>query len=221
MERRSNLVKQLDWFTIVIYLLMVIAGWFTIYAACYDFEHPAVFDFTMRHGMQLIWISCALALGVMVLLIDSKFYSNIAYLFYGGMILLLILTIFISPDIKGSHSWIKIGAFSIQPAEFAKYATALCLARYMSRFEFDMHKMRDILTMAAMIMVPMAIIVAQSETGSALVFVSFLLMLYREGMNGLLLVLGFVAVVFFIVVLRFNNLPVEPGMNPPVEDYGY
>ncbi|MBO4370312.1 MAG: rod shape-determining protein RodA [Paludibacteraceae bacterium] len=221
MERRSNLIKQLDWTTILLYLVMVVCGWFTIYAACYDFEHPSLLDFSMRHGMQLVWIFCALALAVVILLIDSKFYNNIAYIFYGAMILLLIVTIFISPDIKGSHSWIKIGSFSIQPAEFAKYATALCLARFMSRFEFDMQKTRDILSIAAMILLPMAIIVAQSETGSALVFVSFLLMLYREGLNGLVLVLGFVAVVFFVVVLRFNNLPVEAGMNPPIEDYGY
>ena len=123
MKRKVSLIKSLDWWTIAIYIVMVIAGWVTIYAACYDFEHPEIFNFSMRHGMQLIWISCAAVLSILVLLIDGKFYNNMAYLFYGLMIVVLVATIFISPDIKGSHSWIKIGSFSIQPAEFAKFAT--------------------------------------------------------------------------------------------------
>ena len=221
MQRKTNLLKSLDWMTILLYAVMVVCGWFNIYAACYDFEHSEILDFSMRHGMQLVWIGTSAALAILILLIDSKFYSNIAYLFYGAMILLLIATIFLSPDIKGSHSWLKIGSFSIQPAEFAKYACALCLSHFMSSYQFNMYKMRNILTLAAIIFLPMAIIILQSETGSALVFAAFLLPLFREGMNGVIVLLGILAAVMFIVVLRFNNLPVAPGELPSPESYGF
>ncbi|HPG55000.1 MAG: rod shape-determining protein RodA [Paludibacteraceae bacterium] len=221
MKRKVSLIKSLDWWTIAIYIVMVIAGWVTIYAACYDFEHPEIFNFSMRHGMQLIWISCAAVLSILVLLIDGKFYNNIAYLFYGLMIVVLVATIFISPDIKGSHSWIKIGSFSIQPAEFAKFATALCLAKFMSSYQFNLHQARNIAIIATIICLPMLIIVGQSETGSALVFAAFLLVLFREGMDGSFLMFGFIIVLFFILVLRFNNIPLEVGELPSVERYGY
>lgn len=221
MERKVSLIKSLDWITIAIYVVMVAAGWVTIYAACYDLDHPEIFNFSMRHGMQLIWIICAAILAVAVLLIDGKFYNNIAYIFYGLMIVLLIATIFISPNIKGSHSWIKIGTFSIQPAEFAKYATALCLAKFMSSYQFNLHQARNIAIIAAIICIPMLIIIGQSETGSALVFAAFLLVLFREGMDGSFLVFGFLFVVFFILVLRFNNIPLEVGELPTGESYGY
>lgn len=220
MQRTSNMFKSLDWVTVAIYFVMIIAGWFTIYAARFDYDHAYVFDFSVRHGMQILWILFALILALSILLIDSKFYSRIAYVFYGAMLLLLVLTIFISPDIKGSHSWIKIGSFSIQPAEFAKYATALCLAKFMSSFRFDLRRPRNYITVAAIIAVPAMIIIAQSETGSALVFSSFLLVLFREGMDGMFLLVGSVAVLFFILVLRYNNLPVDEGVVVN-EKYGY
>lgn len=209
MRRNVNILKSLDWITIGIYLLLVCCGWFAIYAATYDFETAESFTISGRPASQLLWIGCAAFLAVALLAIDSKFYSNAAYIFYGVMILLLIVTIFISPDIKGSHSWIKIGSFSIQPAEFAKYATALCLARVMSMSSFDIRKTSDFMKVIGIIVLPMLIIVAQSETGSALVFLSLFLMLYREGMNGLILVLGVLAAAYFIIVLRFNAPPVD------------
>lgn len=223
MRRNFNILKSLDWFAIAMYLLLVVCGWFAIYAATYDFETSELFSISGRPASQLVWIGCAFVLAIALLAIDSKFYSNIAYIFYALMIVLLIVTIFISPDIKGSHSWIRIGSFSIQPAEFAKYATALCLARMMSVSTFDIRRPGDFAKVMGVIFLPVLIIIAQSETGSALVFLSLLLMLYREGMNGLILVLGVLAAAFFIIVLRFNApMPEDTAEVAAVlQNYGY
>jgi len=219
MPRKVSLIKSLDWFTIAIYVVMVAFGWITIYAACYDYENPEIFNFQARHGAQLIWIGMAGAIALSVLLIDSKLYNNLAYLIYFLIILLLIATIFLSPDIKGSRSWLKIGSISVQPAEFAKYATALCLAKFMSSYQFSLMKPRNIAIIATIIGLPFLIIIAQQETGSALVFASFLFVLFREGMNGIFLLLAFLLALFFVLFLRYNNLP-TPDNIPSEESWG-
>lgn len=221
MQRKVSLIKSLDWFTITLYLLLVTIGCFAIYAAGYDFEQTEIFNLSMKHCLQLVWVGTAFILALLVLLLDNRFYSNMAYLLYAAMIVLLVVTIFISPDVKGSHSWIKLGSFSIQPAEFAKYTTALCLSKFMSTYQFNLTKPRNIAIIASIIGLPALIIIAQSETGSALVFVSFLLMLFREGMNGAFLLFGFFAALFFVLVLRYNNLPIEATPGMPIESYGY
>ncbi len=218
MRRRENPLQMIDWLTIGLYAALVIFGWFTIYAASYDFENTQWIDFSARHGKQLIWIGFAVVVAVVVMLVDSKFYNNFSYVFYALMIGLLVLTIFIAPDIKGSHSWLRIGSFQIQPAEFAKYATLLCLAKFMSSYGFNLQNRRNLWMALVIIFLPALIIIAQSETGSALVFASLLLVLFREGMNGIVLVLGALAALFFILVLRYNNLP---DMPPTGELYGF
>ena len=210
MRQRDNILQKIDWLTIGLYFLLVIFGWFTIYAASYDFENSSWIDFSARHGKQLIWMGFALVLAVLVMLVDSKFYNNVAYVFYALMMLLLVLTIFIAPDIKGSHSWLRFGSFQIQPAEFAKYATLLCLAKFMSSYQFSLAHTRNLAIALVIIFLPAVIIIAQSETGSALVFIALLLVLFREGMNGIVLVLGALVALFFILVLRYNNLPDAP-----------
>ena len=198
---------MLDWWTIGLYLVLIFIGWCTIYAACYDYDNAEIFNFSANHGKQIIWISTALILGAIILTIDSKFYSNIVYLFYVLMIILLIATIFLATDTKGSHSWLNFGAFKIQPAEFAKYATCLCLSAFLSKSQIDLRRNKDLMLAMGIILLPALIIIAQSETGSALVFFSFFILLFREGMNGMILILGVFAIVFFILVLRYNNLP--------------
>ena len=207
MRRNENILKMLDWWTIGLYLVLIFIGWCTIYAACYDYDNAEIFNFSANHGKQIIWISTALILGAIILTIDSKFYSNIAYLFYVLMIILLIATIFLATDTKGSHSWLNFGAFKIQPAEFAKYATCLCLSAFLSKSQTDLRRNKDLMLAIGIILLPALIIIAQSETGSALVFFSFFILLFREGMNGMILILGVFAIVFFILVLRYNNLP--------------
>ena len=221
MRRNQNILKMIDWWTVGLYLVLVFIGWCTIYAACYDYDNADIFNFSVNHGKQIIWICTAFLLGTVVLTIDSKFYNNIAYLFYALMIVLLIATIFLATDTKGSHSWLNFGAFKIQPAEFAKYATCLCLSAYLSKSQIDLRKNKDLMIAIGIILLPATIIIAQSETGSALVFFSFFLLLFREGMNGIILLLGVFAIVFFVLVLRYNNLPdAVVGADVP-ELYGF
>jgi rod shape determining protein RodA len=206
-RRKENILKMLDWWTIGLYVILIFIGWCTIYAACYDYDNAEIFNFSVNHGKQIIWICTAFIIGFVILNIDSKFYSNIAYIFYILMIILLIATIFLATDTKGSHSWLDFGAFKIQPAEFAKYATCLCLSAFLSKPQVDLSRNKDLMLAIGIILLPAAIIIAQSETGSALVFFSFFLLLFREGMNGIILILGVFAIVFFVLVLRYNNLP--------------
>ncbi len=205
--RNASLYKSADWVIIALYLVLVICGWFSVCGASYTYGEPDFFGPETRAGKQMMWIGCALGVGFVLLMLEKKLYELLAYFIYGAVILLLILTLFVAPDIKGSHSWLRLGGgVNLQPAEFAKAATALALAKYMNNYSFSLHRTRDFLVVMALIFLPMGIIVLQKETGSALVFLSFFLMLYREGMSGAVLFSGVCAVVFFIVGIRFSDI---------------
>ena len=205
--RNASLYKSADWVIIALYLVLVICGWFSVCGASYTYGEPDFFGPDTRAGKQMMWIGCALGVGFVLLMLEKKLYELLAYFIYGAVILLLILTLFVAPDIKGSHSWLRLGGgVNLQPAEFAKAATALALAKYMNNYSFSLHRTRDFLVVMALIFLPMGIIVLQKETGSALVFLSFFLMLYREGMSGAVLFSGVCAVVFFIVGIRFSDI---------------
>lgn len=204
MRREQNILRQIDWTTVAIWFIMIFIGWLTVYAACFDYEHPDLFDFSRRQGQQLVWMGISTLAAIFIMAIDTKFFGNIAYLFYLLMLGVLVATIFIAPDIKGSHSWIQVGGFRFQPAEFAKYATALCLAKFMTVYGYNMKRPRDFIITALIVALPMLIIVAQQETGSALVFAVFILVLFREGLNGDILVYGVLAVIFFVLQLMFG-----------------
>ena len=167
--------------TVILYLILVLCGWISIYAASYDFDNASIFDFAERSGKQLIWIGLSLVLAFMILMVDFRVYETYAYLFYGIIILLLIATIFLAPDIKGSRSWLVLGPVSLQPAEFAKFATALALARSFGTYGFSLKNRRDLFRAVFIILLPIVLIIAQKETGSALVFASLIFVLYREG----------------------------------------
>jgi rod shape determining protein RodA len=203
--RNESLWKTVDWMTICIYLLLIIAGWFSICGASYDYSNSDFFDFSTRAGKQFVWIICSFGLGFVLFMLEDRLYDMFAYLIYIGMILLLIFTIFVAKDIKGSHSWLVIGPVSLQPAEFAKFATALALAKYMSSYSFNIKRERCALILGLIIFLPMLLIVGQRETGSALVYLAFFLVLYREGMPGVVLFAGLCAIVYFIVGIRFND----------------
>ena len=205
--RNASLYKSADWVIIALYLVLVICGWFSVCGASYTYGEPDFFGPDTRAGKQMMWIGCALGVGFVLLMLEKKLYELLAYFIYGAVILLLILTLFVAPDIKGSHSWLRLGGgVNLQPAEFAKAATALALAKYMNNYSFSLHRTHDFLVVMALIFLPMGIIVLQKETGSALVFLSFFLMLYREGMSGAVLFSGVCAVVFFIVGIRFSDI---------------
>ncbi len=202
----ASTFRNLDWPTVAIYLIMVFAGMISIYAASYDFDNASMFSADEFSGKQLRWIGLSTALAVIILLIDSRMYETYAYPVYILLIIVLAITPFIAPDIKGSHSWIKIGSFSVQPAEFAKFATALALAKLFSSYHFDLNaKASNYLRALAIIILPIILILLQNETGSALTFVALFFVLYREGMSGLVLFAALFAVIIFVVAVKYTE----------------
>lgn len=201
----DSLIKSIDWVTIVIYLALVALGWVSICGACYDYGDMDLFSFDTNSGKQLVWIGGALCLGFVILMLEDQIYEWFAYLFYALMMGLLFVTPFLANDINGSYSWIKMGPVSIQPAEFAKFATALALAKFIDTYGFSMNNLKVSVPVFSMILLPMILIVLQRETGSALVYLAFFLMLYREGMPGSILFTGISVVVYFVVGIRFGQ----------------
>lgn len=212
--RKDSIWKAVDWWTIGLYLILLVCGWFSVCGASYDYGEPNFLDFGTRAGKQLMWMGCSLCLGFVLLMLEDKFYDTYAYLIYGILLLLLFGTIFNPHEIKGSRSWIVLGPVSLQPAEFAKFATALALAKFMGEYTFSMKRKKHMLAALGIILLPMVLIVLQKETGSALVYLSFFLVLYREGMTGSILFAGICAVVYFIVGVRFSA-DLMPDETPP------
>lgn len=203
MKRSDSLWQSLDWFTIVLYLLLVVAGWFAICGATYSFDMDELFASGSRPMMQALWIGLGLVIAFAVLMINSNIFETGAPLFYGLMLLLCLLTIFVAPDIKGSRSWLVIGPLRLQPAEFTKVATALTLGWLCNRYGFEIKSIRSYIIILAIILTPVLLIIGQSETGSALVFFALFLAMYREGFTGLFMGLGGIATTYFISALIF------------------
>ena len=202
----ESFLRNVDWFTVILYLLLVIAGVFSIYAASYDYDHASIFSFDEFSGKQIRWIGMSLLLGLVLLIIDARMYETYAYPVYLAMMCLLVVTIFIAPDIKGSRSWLVLGPMSLQPAEFAKFATALALAKLFSGYNFTLNASpRNYLKALLIIFIPIVLILAQKETGSALVYLSLFFVLYREGMSGLVLFAALFAVVIFVVAIKYSE----------------
>ena len=200
----SSTFRNLDWPTILIYLIMVLAGMVSIYAASYDFDEASMFSADEFSSKQLRWIGLALCLGTVLLLIDSRMYETYAYPIYIGVVVLLAITPFVAHDIKGSRSWISLGPMSLQPAEFAKFATALALAKLFSSYHFLLNaKVGNYVKALALIFIPIVLILLQNETGSALTFMALFFVLYREGMSGLVLFAALLAVVVFVVGIKY------------------
>ena len=205
-NRQPSVLRSLDWWTIGIYLALLTFGWISVCGASYTYGDNDIFSLGTRSGMQIIWIGTSIALGFVILMLDDRFYDTFSYVIYGVLILLLFATIFNPHSIKGSHSWLVLGPLRLQPAEFGKFATALAVAKFMSNYGFDIHKTKHFLTSVAIIVLPMLCIVGQRETGSALVYSAFFLMLYREGMPGAILFTGVSMVVYFVVGVKYENV---------------
>lgn len=214
MESRSiNPLKYIDWFTVILCIVLVCAGAVCIYAASYDFDHASIFSFDEFSGKQFLWIGLAALVGLILVLIEPRLYETYAFPIYIVMLLVLAVTIVIAPNIKGSHSWIVLGPVSVQPAEFAKSATALALAKLFSGYNFSLAGSRaNYLKALTIIFLPVVLILAQSETGSALVYLSLFFVLYREGMSGLVLLGALCAVIIFVVSIKFADPWVLSGV---------
>jgi rod shape determining protein RodA len=206
MREQKRITANLDWVTIFLYLVLIFMGWINIYAAVYNEEHQSIFDMSQNYGRQLFWIVTSLVLCGVILTIDSEFYTTFAFPIYLAMLLVLIGTIFLGVEVKGSRSWFAIGEFRIQPAEFAKFATGLALAKYLSNANIKLDNIKAKIIAGAILSIPALIIIAQNETGSALVFGAFVFVLYREGLSGNYLLLGLGTVILFILALLFDKL---------------
>lgn len=207
-SRSNNLLANIDWVSILLYLLLVFIGWLNIYAAVYDENHSSIFDISQKYGKQLVWIGAAFVLAFLVLLTDSKFFTTFSMVIYGIMIFLLIAVLFLGTETKGARSWFEIGDFRIQPAEFAKFATNLAIAYVMSRHNFKVMRFSSLLTIGLILALPAGLIILQNDTGSALVYSSFILVLFREGLHGSILLLCFVAAAIFVMALLYSPFTV-------------
>ncbi len=206
MERSSDILKNLDWLSIFIYAVLVIFGWINIYAAVYNEEHKSILDISQQYGKQLLWISVSVILIIVILVIDSRIYEMIAYPIYAFAVFLLLLVLLFGREFNGARSWFVIGGFMFQPAEFTKVATSLALAKFMSEYSYDITKTKYLLITVIVITVPMMMIILQNDTGSALVYGAFIIVLFREGLSPVLLFIGLAFVALFISVLLFGLL---------------
>ena len=218
MRRKVNIFPNIDWLTVAIFLALIFIGWINIYSADWDEAHQSIFDFSRECGKQFIWISTSLVLALVILLIDSKFYPAIAYFVYGVLIFSLLAVLLFGIEKHGAKSWFKLGDFLFQPSEFAKFATALAISRYIGDHGFSLSKLRNVLITGAILLGPVLFIILQNDTGSALVYSSFILVLYREKLPGIILVIGLLIVFLFVLSILIINqiIPIEIHVLIPV-----
>ena len=212
MTTRNNIVGKIDWWLLAIYLILAAIGISTIYAAAFNENNPSIFDMSQHYGKQALFLMLSLFMGLIIMLIDAKFFNTFAYIIYGISILLLIYVLVAGSTIAGSRSWIQFGGFSFQPSEFAKFGTALAVAHYLGDINTDFSKFKTQMIAYALVLFPMMLVLLQGDAGSALVFLVFILVFYREGMSGNILLIGLGAVVLFLLTLYFSKWYVLIGM---------
>lgn len=212
MTSRTNITRNIDWVTVMLYLVLVLLGWISIYAAVYNENHSSILDMSQSYGRQLMWIGTSVVLALVIIIIDAKFFSTFSYAIYVATLGLLVAVLLFGKEIAGSKSWFQIGVFSLQPAEFAKFATSLALAKYLSGLNRDLTKWKTLLRAAVILAIPAGFIFLQNDTGSALVYTAFIFVLYREGMPGSILIIGLSVVVLFLLALLVDKLIVIVGL---------
>ena len=191
-DKQPSVLRSLDWWTVGIYIALLVFGWVSVCGASYTYGDTDIFSLSTRSGMQIVWIGTSLFLGLVLLLLDDRFYDTFSYVIYAILLLLLFLTIFNPHEIKGSRSWLVLGPLRLQPAEFAKFATALAVAKLMGSYGFNIHHWKDFVAACGVVLLPMLFIVA--------------LMFYREGMPGSILFTGVAMVVYFVVGIKFEGV---------------
>lgn len=212
MTRNVNIWNRLDKPVMLIFLMLVIIGWFNIYAAVYNEEHTRIIDLSQRYGKQFIWILATLVIAVFVVVIDSRFYTFFAWFVYGFAILLLMLVLVLGKEINGARSWFQVGALSLQPSEFAKFSTALALAAYLNSRKLDLNRFRSFVISGGIILLPAALVAIQPDMGSSLVYFSLFMVLFREGMSPYIFISAFIMLILFFFTLLFNNLYLTVGL---------
>lgn len=218
-ESKGSPLLRVDWVVVLIYAVLLIAGWLSICGATHEVGDTNFFDFSARTGKQIVWIGCAFVMAFVLLMTDDRYFDTLSSLLYVGMMVLLLVTPFIAKDIKGSRSWLSIpGIGNLQPAEFAKCVTALAVAKLCNQYGFNLNDMHNFMKAVGLILLPMCLIVLQKETGSALVYFAFFLMFYREGMPGCILFTAVAAVVYFVVGIRFGMVEL-PGTHTSIGEF--
>jgi rod shape determining protein RodA len=206
--RKVNIVKSADWVTIILYLMLTLMGWFNIYAAVYNDEYSNIFDFSQRYGKQLVWIGFALLIAFLLFVVDNKAYHFFAYFIYATVVVVLLNVLFFGKEVNGARAWFEIGPVGLQPAEFGKFATGLAIARFLSSFNIKIHKFENLFILGAVILTPVILIIFQNDVGSAIVYVAFVLVLFREGLTPWVLLVGVVILVLFFVSLLAQPITV-------------
>ena len=207
MNERNSIIGKIDWVTVLIYLALVMIGWFSIFSARYNEAHPSIFDMSQVYGKQLVWIGVSLLIGFVVLLIDAKFFNAFSLWIYIAVLFSLFAVLVYGKATKGATSWIEFGPVKFQPSEFAKMATALAVAGYLDRLDVDLQKRKDQIIAIALVLIPMALVLLQNDTGSAIVFVSFIFVFYREGLpgTGWVMLAGVAAIILFVFTLIWSQ----------------
>ncbi len=210
MSARENVAANFDRPLLLIYLALMFMGWANIYSAAYDPDHASIFDQGKEYGKQAVWMGISLALGGCILLVRGHIFRDWAFGIYAFVLLLLALVLAVGKEVNGAKAWFGVGSFGIQPAEFAKYATALALTNYLSGLK-ALIDFRSRAISAIIILLPVALIMLQPDTGTALVSGAFILVLYREGLSGNILLLGilaaFLSVLSLILKESYFDLP--------------
>lgn len=206
MRRQEIISYKMDWITVALYATIVLLGWLNIYAVTYDQSTDvSIFSLQINSGRQLLFIAGAAIIIMGILIIDMRFYETFAYVIFGFILFLLLLVPIIGKEVGGNKAWLGIGSFGVQPSEFAKFATALAVAKFIGSVGFKMDQMRNQIILFAMIGIPMLLILLQKDTGTALVFTVFTLVFFREGMSPMLIIMGIAAAVIFILTLLINE----------------
>jgi rod shape determining protein RodA len=209
MNNQRTFFSNIDWVTVFIYLALCTIGWFNIHAAVFDERHPGILDFETNYGKQFLFILIAMAVAIIILLLESRFITALSPAFYGITVFLLMLVLIVGRNVGGNQAWISLGGgFRLQPSEFAKFTTCLLLARYLSGPNIKITELRSFLIAGAIIGFPMLLIMLQPDMGSTLVFMSFIFVLYREGLSPYFLIIGALFIALFVTAILFNPLHV-------------
>ena len=206
MKREDNITNKIDWVTVLIYCAIVFLGWLNIYAVTYDENaQTSIFSLDLNSGRQLVFIGGSLIIIAAILIIDRQFYETFAYIIYGLLLFMLLLVPIIGKEVGGNKAWLGIGSFGVQPSEFAKFATALVVAKTIGSIGFKMDNLRNQLILFALIGTPMFLILLQKDTGTAMVFSVFVLVFFREGMSPFLIIIGIACAMIFVLTLLVDN----------------
>jgi len=213
LRREDSILVNIDWLTILVFFLMVILGWFNLYAAVFDEESQQnMFDLSQNSGKQLLYIVSTIFLIIIIVSVDFKFYNSFAYIIYGFIIVLLISVLVLGKEVAGAKSWFDLGLFQFQPSEFSKFATALAVAKYLDIPSVKLTKIKNLSVLVLLVGLPMGLILLQPDTGTALVFMGFIIVFYREGLSSMFIILGLTGVAIFIMTLLIPQVYLFVGI---------